>query len=297
MSRTEELLKALLEDGSVGFEPQSRIGMALKACCEGLGCDGLPEPQSRTEILLHLLAEKLKGGGGGSYEQGFEDGKASVKHITFNLYTDYGEPFCATSGMTWREWIDAGLDFGSCPIKGEEVYYYNGVIRYATPDAVIVEDGIYEVLMTFNFIQNSQTHRLYYSPYNYVWDWVASDFNNLGFRFDDEGCLVTEVGEEIYELTEWGEPIRVSQDSYFNGYDWVVLNLGSCYVSDFDNLNFEEGMTWADYHNSSYWGGSTFIDEDGAIVHYYDESKRLHYNGVKVKSGDVMIDGATYELG
>lgn len=230
------------------------------------------------------------------YDKGYADGKKSAKHITFTIYTDYGEPYCATLGMTWREWKDAGLDFGNCTIKGDEVYYNNGVIRYVTPDSVIVEDGIYEVLMVLNFIQDGQTHRLLYSPTNYVWDWVASDLNTLGFRFDDGGKLVTATGEAIYEMTSWGEPIRVTEGSYFQGYDWVVLNLSACYVSDFDSINFEKGMTWADYHGSTYWSGSTFIDSDDTIVHYYDESKRLYYNGVKVKSEDTMIDGATYDI-
>lgn len=239
------------------------------------------------------VAENLKK----IYDKGYENGRKSTKHITFTIYTDYGEPYCATLGMTWREWKDAGLDFGSCSIKGDKVYYYNGVIRYVTPDSVIVEDGIYEVLMVFNFIQDGQTHTLYNSPTNYVWDWVVSEFNTLGFRFDDEGYLVTAAGVGIYEMTDWGEPIRVTDGSYFQGYDWVALDLGTCYVSDFDTINFEKGMTWADYHGSTYWSGSTYItSDDDTIVHYYNETKRLYYNGVKVKATDEMIDGAQYEL-
>ena len=231
------------------------------------------------------------------YDKGYADGKKSAKHITFTIYTDYGEYFCAIAGMTWREWIDAGLDYGLCSINGEDIYYNNGVVRYVTPDSVIVEDGIYEVLMVFNFIQDGQTHRLFYSPTNYVWDWVASDLNTLGFRFDDNGELVTATGEAIYEMMSWGEPIRITEEAYFQGNDWVVLNLGTCSISDFDTLKFEKGMTWADYHGSTYWSGSTYItSDDDTIVHYYNETKRLYYNGVKVKATDEMIDGAQYEL-
>lgn len=65
MTRTEKLLTALINGETVSLEPQSRIEMALKNCCEQCGCDGLPEPQSRIEVLLHILAEKLANGGGG----------------------------------------------------------------------------------------------------------------------------------------------------------------------------------------------------------------------------------------
>lgn len=40
--------------------PLSRNEMYLKACCEGCGCENLPEPLTRMEDLLYQLAEKLK---------------------------------------------------------------------------------------------------------------------------------------------------------------------------------------------------------------------------------------------
>lgn len=64
-SRTEVLLKALINGESVEHEPQSRIEKALVACLNKSGSGDLPEPQSRTETLLHLLAEDMANGGSG----------------------------------------------------------------------------------------------------------------------------------------------------------------------------------------------------------------------------------------
>lgn len=65
-SRYEELLQALLNGETADIVPRSRLEATLKNCIEGCGCDGLPEPQSRSEAYLQALAEKMKGGGGGN---------------------------------------------------------------------------------------------------------------------------------------------------------------------------------------------------------------------------------------
>lgn len=63
-SRYEEMLQALLNGDTVNFEPRSRMEQYLKNCCDQCGCNGLPEPRTRAEMLLYQLAEKLAGGGG-----------------------------------------------------------------------------------------------------------------------------------------------------------------------------------------------------------------------------------------
>ena len=68
-SKIEELLETLLNGETIDFEPRSRIEAYLKNCCEGCGCDGLPEPKSRVDALLYALAEKLAGGGAGGDEE------------------------------------------------------------------------------------------------------------------------------------------------------------------------------------------------------------------------------------
>lgn len=71
-SKTELFLNALLEDETVEVDLISKVDYYLHACCEGCGCEGLPEPTSRVDELLYQLAEKLSHGGGGA---GFVDTK------------------------------------------------------------------------------------------------------------------------------------------------------------------------------------------------------------------------------
>ncbi len=61
MSRTEKLLKTLINGGDVAnFEPQSRCEEILKSCCTGEPCG--VEPQSRIEALLKNLQIKIAEG-------------------------------------------------------------------------------------------------------------------------------------------------------------------------------------------------------------------------------------------
>ena len=69
ISRYEKMLKALINGETVDFKPRSRIEQALKNCCERKGREGLPAPGSRVEVLLHLLAEKLKNGDSETVEE------------------------------------------------------------------------------------------------------------------------------------------------------------------------------------------------------------------------------------
>ena len=64
-SRSEILLKAMLNGESIEHEPQSRIEKALVACLNKSGSNSLPEAQSRMESLLHLLADDMASGGSG----------------------------------------------------------------------------------------------------------------------------------------------------------------------------------------------------------------------------------------
>lgn len=63
-SRIEDLIEALLNGGTVDFDPHSRIEEYLQSCIKGAGTDGLPVPMSRLDILLYQLAAKLSGSGG-----------------------------------------------------------------------------------------------------------------------------------------------------------------------------------------------------------------------------------------
>ena len=61
-SRVEKLLTALLNGYVVNDVPLSRIEQALLNCVMGSGKEGLSDPSSTSEELIHQLAEKLKGG-------------------------------------------------------------------------------------------------------------------------------------------------------------------------------------------------------------------------------------------
>lgn len=62
LSRSEEQLKALLNDTVADVDVVSRVDKYLKACCEGCGCEGLPTPITRKDQLLYQLAQKLGNG-------------------------------------------------------------------------------------------------------------------------------------------------------------------------------------------------------------------------------------------
>lgn len=59
MSKLEEMLSALLNGEKVDIVPHSRKELFLKNCVDGCGCDGLPTPRSRVEVLLYELANKI----------------------------------------------------------------------------------------------------------------------------------------------------------------------------------------------------------------------------------------------
>lgn len=71
-SKNEEQLIALLNDTTADVDIISRVDKYLKACCEGCGCENLPEPLTRKDELLYALVDKLSHGSGGA---GFVDTK------------------------------------------------------------------------------------------------------------------------------------------------------------------------------------------------------------------------------
>lgn len=64
-SRIEELLNALINNGTTDLVPQTEVEMYLKACIDKTGTSGLPESTSRMTVQLKQLADELASGGGG----------------------------------------------------------------------------------------------------------------------------------------------------------------------------------------------------------------------------------------
>ena len=62
-SRIEELLNALITNGTTDLVPQTEVEIYLKACIDKTGTSGLPAPTSRMTLLLKQLADELAGGG------------------------------------------------------------------------------------------------------------------------------------------------------------------------------------------------------------------------------------------
>ena len=67
-SRLETLLNAVINGETIEFTPRSRMEEYLKNCINKAGIDGLPDPRSRADALLYMLAENISssGSGGGS---------------------------------------------------------------------------------------------------------------------------------------------------------------------------------------------------------------------------------------
>lgn len=59
MSNIEQMLVALINGETINIYPQSRVEKYLLNCIEECGCENLPEPISRIDVLLYTLAEKI----------------------------------------------------------------------------------------------------------------------------------------------------------------------------------------------------------------------------------------------
>lgn len=59
----------------------SRIDEYLINCCERCGCEGLPEPISTTDKLLHHLAETLENGGSGGAQSDWNAKEGAAGHV------------------------------------------------------------------------------------------------------------------------------------------------------------------------------------------------------------------------
>lgn len=60
-SRVERLLESLINGETPASEPLSDLELYLMNCINGIGTESLPEPDSRLELLLYRLAEKMAG--------------------------------------------------------------------------------------------------------------------------------------------------------------------------------------------------------------------------------------------
>ena len=163
-----------------------------------------------------LIYEKGKSeGGGGSYEQGFADGKASVEAISF--YVDYRR-FVALKGMTWREYAgsiyDATEEFTIDLFNGNDVINFCGTAYVdASPDDEIVPNGDYRLLEDLYVIDGDNTLRAMRNYYESAESFINSERNTIGLWIDSSGYIRTATNrylvEDAYLATE-----RIKKNSW-----------------------------------------------------------------------------------
>lgn len=138
MSEFENLLMKLLNGETADIIPQSRLEQYLKNCCDKCGCDGLPTPQTRGEILLYQLAEQLASGGGGSGESVSKLAQLVDKTVTeitakdLEGATKIGERAFYQCGALKSVVIPSGVQ-----TIGKEAFLYSGVTSVIIPDTVL----------------------------------------------------------------------------------------------------------------------------------------------------------------
>lgn len=83
MSTEAELLTTLISgEGIEALEPSSRLEAYLKNCYLACGCDGLPEPVTKADVLLYALVEKVASGTHPDWNQNDPSAPDYVKNRT-----------------------------------------------------------------------------------------------------------------------------------------------------------------------------------------------------------------------
>lgn len=138
MSRLETLLTAMLNGEQIDIEPRSRMEQYLKNCCDKCGCDGLPTPRSRAEVLLYQLAEQLAGSGGVETqektvditENGTTEITADEGYLLSKVTANVNVP---TDGDIYKSGLKKALEHStvSVEITAEEWYGVTSIRSYA----------------------------------------------------------------------------------------------------------------------------------------------------------------------
>lgn len=310
MTKTEYLEQICIALGiDVSVLPNRLLTTYLSAIAVHLGVDIASLENCTLSDWMQIIRDNAgnAGGGGGSYEQGFEDGKASVKHIKFWVED---EEFCALSGMTWRDFVDSDLFPDIFSIIDGKVYVWDSKYIDVGLDEVIVNRGYYYTLYPprpFTLSYGGKAYTLYRDmndgDFYDVWEFVNSSHNTLGLYVDDDGCLRTPTGEFVYYETIGDSRNYISNDtkinteSYsFSEYDYFIAERDcDCkfFVLGYATLYYPSGMTWQEYVDSRF--NDTISIYNDEIVHDYELwNDALMLNGVKVLPTDVIVNGATY---
>ena len=232
MSRTEDLIKAILNDESVDLVPRSRVEQYLKNCVDACGCDGLPVPRSRLEVLLYSLAEKMAGSGGGSGVTIRNQNKTITENGTYTAdsgYTGLGTVTVdvqASGGGSDTNFVMGSFtpnsNLSEIRIDFPDVDKYKKFVLFTTDDI-----GAYDKALTHYSaltINGSQS----YCGYSY-------NKSNAGYhnpptlcyeRFGKMVTLLTNI-EETGDIVYTGFKFKVSIDNVYlfanKTYYWIFI--------------------------------------------------------------------------
>lgn len=237
-SRYEELLQKILNDEDVAaYEPQSRTEAYLKACalCK---CEGLPEPQSRSDALLMALAEKMSAGGGGSGgggesgddEKWIDDGKT---HFYITLDTDgrkdmkiYFQPASTDAPIT-VDWGD-----GSAP---ETKTISRGSATSMTHTYQELGDYIITVDSTVNNIQLGESTGSMYNAFGYMYN------GSLKYCAECKPVKRIEISSRFYNMSAFRNCYSLSSVKFANSSRGVEdFAFQNCY--SLSNIILPEGL-------------------------------------------------------
>lgn len=157
------------------------------------------------------------------YKKGFEEGKASVKHIVFYIIPKYTDNeyvvFCTIEGMTWRDVVSEGYHT-EIQLNDNDEVMFGGLYVDAKPDDIIVSKGVYKTShRSYNTDTEGMVHvDIHYDlffvdvPQGTTWEeFIGSDYDITGGLFYIENGMVKNGmngGAVYYDAT--GENVKAT---------------------------------------------------------------------------------------
>lgn len=227
------------------------------------------------------------------YDKGFADGKASVKHVTFYMESQW-ETYsrCAMSDMTWREYVDSDMNNGEFSIKDRKVYYSDDQWVSTYEDDVIIDNAYYFLLNDILY-----TNDELYCSMNLSLEENIRQYNSDKYFIDDNNYIVSTDGR-VLMWAELSYGWRVANSSHYVDTSFISYTLSDDKIEDlifyhlYDSVYVaKRGMTWGEYCSSSYSNSWYHLDGDRITS---DWGEYLYYNDELVKPTDIIIDGGRY---
>ena len=228
----------------------------------------------------------------GIYQLGYEDGKKSVKHITFTVLSE-GEAeyptFCAYAGMTWREYVTTDMCTEAFSIINDKIYYYDDWLG-CSADEMIVDEGLYTPIRDILYGADE-----FYVSVGGTFGDMVEEYNKDKYYVDDFDYIRDKDGRMLI----WSEGVGTCHGalshyyydemlSYYLSPDTDVITFTLEYYS---NTVAKRGSTWAEWCDSLYSNGSYYVNGDSVMGW---QGELIQLDGVNVKPTDVITEGAAY---